>query len=381
MMQRPGQMNRGPLLSRRGVIWGSVSALVAGIDTRRIAPQLLESSTGCDAAVEQPWTKFGINIVGPALSAGRRGSYGRDYIYPDRTALTYYRSKGFRVARVTFLWERMQPQLLSDLESAELGRLQALAATARAHGMVLVTGPHNYARYAVEDGKPELIGGPKVPLAAFADLWRRLSTSFISAGQDVVFELMNEPHDTAGTWPAMAQAAVDAIRKVDRNRWIYVAGDGWSSAQSWRRYNDGLAIRDPSDRIVYVAHQYFDGSGKGAYETGYDADGAYPEIGAERLKPFVEWLRERGVRGTMTEYGVPNTDPRWLVVLDKALDTLKQADVGGAYWAGGPWWGDYPLSSEPREGHDAPVMAVLTKYTQPCSSSRSEGPDPERKAN
>jgi endoglucanase len=37
------------------------------------------------------------------------------------------------------------------------------------------------------------------------------------------------------------------------------------------------------------------------------------------------------------------------------------------YWAGGPRWGNYPLSAEPRNGSDAPVMRILTKY-------RADGP-------
>jgi endoglucanase len=332
-----------------------------------------EQSGACETHERRtPWAEFGINLAGPALAPSTRGTYGKDYIYPDQTSLAYYRSKGFRIVSVTFLWERLQPRLFSALALEELGRLQALVTAVRKQGMVLITGPHNYARYAVEDGKPELIGSRAVPTAAFVDLWRRLSDVFAPVQEGLIFSLMNEPHDTGGTWSSIAQAAVDAIRERDRQRWIYVPGDGWSSARSWHQHNEGLTITDRSDRIVYVAHQYFDASGQGVYKDKYDEDHAYPEIGADRLKPFLAWLQDRGFRGTVTEYGVPNDDPRWLVVLDHALAALSQANVGGAYWAGGPWWGDYPLSSEPRSGRDAPVMAVLTKYAAPCSISRSD---------
>jgi endoglucanase len=330
----------------------------------------VEAAGACEPdARDKPWTEFGINIVGPALGPDARGKYGTDYIYPDENSLAYYRSKGFRVVRVTFLWERLQPQLFSAFDPEELARLQGLVEAVRKHDMVLITGPHNYARYAVRDNEPELIGSSAVPTTAFADLWRRLAVVFAPVQDGLIFTLMNEPHDTGGTWAPIAQAAVDAIRESDRERWIYVPGDNWSSARSWRQYNDSLAIADRSDRIVYVAHQYFDASGKGIYTNSYDEDGTYPEIGAERLRPFLQWLRQHRFRGTVTEYGVPNDDPRWLPVLDNALDALKQAKVGGAYWAGGPWWGDYPLSSEPQNGRDAPVMSVLTKYTRRCSAS------------
>jgi len=318
---------------------------------------------------DQPWTEFGINIVGPALSPNVRGKFAKDYIYPDENLLAYYRTRGMRVVRTTFLWERLQPTLFSDLDRDELERLQRLVETVRNNQMVLITGPHNYARYAVKDGAPQLIGSDAVPAAAFIDFWRRFSQVFAPVRDGLIFCLMNEPHDTGGIWQPVAQAAVDAIREQDTQRWIYVAGDGWSSARSWRQYNENLAISDRSDRIVYVAHQYFDASGQGSYQHSYDDDRTYPQIGVDRLKPFLEWLGERGFRGTVTEYGVPNDDPRWLVVLDNALASLRQANVGGAYWAGGPWWGDYPLSSEPKSGSDAPVMSILSKYAKPCSAS------------
>jgi endoglucanase len=358
-------------VGRRSFTAGLMLAIGTSLVGRGDLAAQAVTSKRCDRnAGDRPWTEFGINIVGPALSPNVRGKFAKDYIYPDDKLLGYYRAKGMRVIRTTFLWERLQPTLFSDLDRDELERLQRLVETVRKNGMVLITGPHNYARYAVKDGAPQLIGSDAVPTAAFVDFWRRLS-QVLAPVQDnsLIYCLMNEPHDTGGIWQPAAQAAVDAIRKHDTQRWIYVAGDGWSSARSWRQVNEDLAIADKSDRIVYVAHQYFDASGQGTYQNSYDDDRTYPEIGVDRLKPFLDWLRDRGFRGTVTEYGVPNNDPRWLVVLDNALASLHQANVGGAYWAGGPWWGDYPLSSEPKNGNDAPVMSILGKYARPCSAS------------
>jgi endoglucanase len=358
-------------VDRRQIISGLALTLGSSLAARRgLAEQPARGGT-CASDIDAPWTKFGINIVGPALAPNARGKFAKDYIYPDDNSLAYYRSKGMKVARITFLWERLQPKLFADLDRDELGRMRELVEMAHRHQMVLIIGPHNYARYAVKDGAPQLIGSEAVPTAAFVDFWERVSEAFAREQDGLIFSLMNEPHDTGGTWHAIAQAAVDTIRKHDAQRWIYVAGDGWSSARSWREYNQNLAIADKSDRIVYVAHQYFDASGQGTYPKNYDDDGAYPQIGSERLKPFLDWLRERRVRGTVTEYGVPNSDPRWLVVLDNALASLRDANVGGAYWAGGPWWGNYPLSSEPKDGKDAPVMSILSKYATPCAASNA----------
>ena len=144
-----------------------------------------------------------------------------------------------------------------------------------------------------------------------------------------------------------------------------------AAAHSWKQNNDKLVLKDPSDNLVYEAHQYFDRDSSGTYRQSYDQGGATPNLGVERLGPFVEWLKEHKVRGFIGEFGVPDNDPRWLVVLDNFLAAMKQNGIGGTYWAAGPWWGDYPLSAEPRKGKDRPQMEVLELYAG--TRQKSEG--------
>ena len=42
----------------------------------------------------------------------------------------------------------------------------------------------------------------------------------------------------------------------------------------------------------------------------------------------------------------------------------ENADVwqGWTYWAAGAWWGDYPMSIEPKAGVDREQMGVLARY-------------------
>lgn len=177
------------------------------------------------------------------------------------------------------------------------------------------------------------------------------------------YDIMNEPHDMDGSWPAAAQSAIDGIRTVDQNTSIIIEGDGWAATWSWQQFNGGLDLNDPSKRLVYSGHLYFDRDDTGHYKGGYDAEGAYPTIGVDRLRPFVEWLERHHRQGFVGEYGVPRDDPRWLIVLDKFLAALTQARLPGTYWAAGPWWGPTdPLSVEPIDGRDKPQMTILEKY-------------------
>lgn len=298
----------------------------------------------------------GVNLAGGEF--GRvPGVFNRDYAYPGANQFDYCQAKGLSIVRLPFKWERLQPELMGPLDLAELARLDQAVQLAGERGLKILLDAHNYARY-----REGLIGTPEVPNEAFADFWRKLAAHYAHEPAIAGLGLMNEPHDTGGRWPAAAQAAIDAIRQVDRRHAIFVCGDGWGGAHSWKRVNADLLLRDPAGLLVYEAHQYFDRDHSGTYRQSYDDSGAQPQTGVERLRPFAEWLKEHQVRGFIGEFGVPDDDPRWLVLLDNFLAAMKAEGIGGTYWAAGGWWGKYPLSVEPREGADRPQMEVLSLY-------------------
>lgn len=303
----------------------------------------------------------GINLSGGELNPQRNPAvYNRDYTYPTSQELDYYASKGFTVVRLPYRWERLQPSLFAALNEVELGRIKAFIAEAADRHMKVILSPHNFGRY-VRDGRETLIGTGDVPIEAFADFSNKVAAAFVGNETIYALGLMNEPHDSQGLWKQTAQAGLDAIRSADPDRLVLAPGDQWSGAWSWKRFNNDFLLDDPSSRIMYEAHQYFDNDHSGTYKAGYSPEGASPNRGVEWVRPFAEWLKEHGQKGILTELGVPNDDPRWLELTSRLLAYLAQQDIPWTYWAGGPWWGNYPLSAEPKKGVDAPVMAVLTK--------------------
>jgi endoglucanase len=304
----------------------------------------------------------GINLSGAELNPERNpGVFGKDYIYPSARELDYYAGKGFDVVRLPFRWERLQHALFSDIDGPELNRIKSFVAAAGARNMRVILSPHNFGRYLL-DGTDTLIGTPAVPVEAFADFCNKLAAAFAGNRAVYALSLMNEPHDSKGLWRNAAQAGLNAMRKADPERLVLAPGDQWSGAWSWRRYNDDFLLDDPAGRLVYEAHQYFDFDHSGTYKTGYAFNGASAERGVEWVQPFAEWLTQHRVKGIITEFGVPNDDPRWLALMQRLLVYLGRERIPWTYWAGGPWWGNYPLSAEPRQdGNDAPVMGVLEK--------------------
>lgn len=316
------------------------------------------------AAFEESAPALGINLAGAEFGGEFPGTYGKTYTYPTARELDYYRARGIELIRLPFRWERLHPRLMEPLDPEELKRMDAVIDEIELRGMRLVPDMHNYARYITEGQNLE-IGTEKIPRAAYADVWERLAAHLKDRDCLWAYGIMNEPHDMGPyTWKESAQVAIDAIRKHDQRHPILVPGDAWSSARRWPEASaDLIALKDPAGKLYFEAHSYFDKEGSGVYANGYDEDGLHPDLGVERLRPFVEWCRQHQVRGFIGEYGVPDNDPRWLEVLDRALAYLQENGVSGAYWAGGPWWGPYFLATEQRPDHrEAPQMAVLGKY-------------------
>jgi Ca2+-binding RTX toxin-like protein len=300
----------------------------------------------------------GINLAGAEFGPGNR--YMWDYIYPGEADLSFYSAAGMKEVRLPVSWERLQPVLGGPINETELGRLELFLDQADKYGMKVIVDIHNYARY-----NGTVIGSGDVTIEKFADFWRQLADRIGDKPAVYAYDLMNEPHNmpTVQTWPAAAQAAIDAIRTVDIKTKIIVEGDGWSTSGGWQKVNANLLMNDPADNIAYSAHVYFDKSEGGKYSKGYDAYDVTPQTGVELVKPFLDWLKANNVEGHIGEFGVPSDDPRWLVTMDNMLDVLDKAGVSADYWGGGPWWwGKYVLSPRAADGSAMPQMAVLTQH-------------------
>ena len=319
------------------------------------------TSQGGTAAPANPINLVGINLAGAEFSSGSLpGVYLKHYTYPGEADFKRYAGLNLKLVRLPFRWERLQPKLNQPLNATELGRLKATLDLANKHGMQVILDMHNYYRYY---GK--LIASSEVPIAAFADSWKRIATQVLNHPAVYGYGLMNEPHSTNGKWPAAALAAAKAIRTVDAKRWIFVAGDRWSSAYHWPSYNIQLIsdawMRNPANNLVYEAHLYLDSDYSGTYAN---AKAVYdPMEGVKRAKPFVEWLNKYKLRGFIGEHGVPDFSPSAVVAMDNLLKYLGQQCIPSTYWAAGPWWGEYALSLDVKSGKARPQLPVLQKHT------------------
>lgn len=333
---------------------GSVGSIVS-VDYIK----LLEAPISPEAMPSRIPAPFGVNLAGGDFSSDT------DYQYPHSAELDYFKSKGLTLIRLPFKWHRLQPEINGPLAEKDLNEIRNFVWEARRRGMWVLLDMHNYGRNKV-NGTTYVIGEPELPIESAGDVWRRIAEEFKDFDNIYAYGLMNEPYGMKDhtPWANIAQEMIDAIRSVDTETPIMVGGESYSSADRWQSVSDNLRnLVDPSNDLIFEAHVYFDNDASGSYNQNYDAENATENTGINRLKPFVEWLERYNFRGFIGEYGIPDSDPRWNVVLDKTLAYMKEHHINGTYWAAGSRWGNHHMAVHPyNDLSDRPQMEVLEQY-------------------
>ena len=317
------------------------------------------------AAVAQaePVSLVGLNLSGagfaPQVLPGINGTH---YIFPVEAYFQQWSARGIKLIRFPIIWERLQPQLGGPLDSAYVALVNQTFGYAQKYGIKIILDLHNYARY-----RGQVIGTSGVPYGRYQEIMTLIARQWSGQSALYAYDIMNEPHDAMAYWPTAAQYGINGVRAVDSARPIIVEGNGWSSATRWAEFNDALlGLKDPANNIIFSAHSYFDEDAGGSYDK-TDVNKLDANYGVSRVKPFVDWLKKNGKRGYIGEFGVPDNNPRWNLLMDNMLAYLKQNCIPASYWAAGPGWGSYFMSVEPINGQERPQWPTLRKYLDDSS--------------
>lgn len=316
---------------------------------------------GVQANCLQKGALKGVNLAGAEFNAAALpGVVNRDYVYPSAEEFAYFSRQGMNTIRLPFLWERIQPSLYGALAPAELAHLKAAVDKAQAHKMCLILDLHSYGAY-----RGDAIGSTAVDVRAFMDVWEKLALAFPDP-QRVALGLSNEPYTLPiAHWASIAQSTVNRLRALNSRHLILVSGGRWSGVHEWHQAFDGSSnassfanLRDPLRRTVIEVHQYADADFSG---TGTSC--LPPERFQAMFKAINDWAAQHRQQLFLGEFGTPG-EASCLTALDAMLSHTTDSKIwrGWTYWAAGAWWGDYPLSVSPRNGIDAPQLAVLKKY-------------------
>jgi endoglucanase len=153
-----------------------------------------------------------------------------------------------------------------------------------------------------------------------------------------------------------------------------VPGYQWNATVNWPSTSDNLKnLVDPRNNLIFEGHIYLDGTTLTQYNSEYTdptCTNSMPDIGPQRLAPFVNWLRTNGKKGIIGEISVP-IDQCWLDRFGTTLTALKAAlDViqGVIFWVmGEPWDASYNMSIEPTGGMDKPQTLMMMAAFNPVA--------------
>jgi endoglucanase len=299
----------------------------------------------------------GVNLAGAEFGSALPGVHNVDYAFPTLSQLQYYSQAGFNATRLPISWERIQPKLFGSLDATYSQLLLNYMSQAATVGQRVVIDIHNYDRYY-----GQVVGSQAVPNEAYRDLWSKLATLLRGQTALYAYGLMNEPHDTNGLWHATAQYGVNGIRAADRAHYIYVPGDSWSGASNWPNINPNLFVNDPSGKVIYEAHLYFDDDYSGRYATPLGNTDLVSRV-QTRLKPFTDWLVANHQKGVIGEWGVPTSNLTYQAGVSAFVTTTNAQCLDWFIWGGGQFRPSYILSLTPDNGVDKPMLTYLKNTT------------------
>ena len=335
---------------------------------------------------------LGVNLSS-ASGGAIPGVLGTAYIYPKNEDLYYFKAKGVRLIRLPFRAARVVEDITkpTEVDTQDLNELKRVVAEAERLGMWVFLDAHDYAERTT-NGTQDLLGNGEYTYERFGKMWGAIAAEFAGYKNIWGYDLQNEPKVTAQVLLQGYQAAIDEIRKVDTKANIIVEGTNWASAYEWiygdrsdksyPEYSNEVAwsykvsspwllatLNDPQNKIVYEAHGYFDQDNSGTYTKGFQ-NVDY----RKRFLPFLEWCRTNNVTGLIGEFGVPYNehstgDPRYMDVLDGALQLFREYQVHATYWCAGAMYEGNSLTCQPDKSplygnyaKEKSTMGVLEKY-------------------
>ncbi|MDH6184555.1 hypothetical protein H4V98_001939 [Polaromonas sp. CG_23.6] len=379
-------------------LWGGQPALAAGPSEAK-APAVTPVALGTNLS--------GLEWAAPGLRHGLSSAPNIHFTVPRKSDVAYLAACGFTKNRLPIQWELLQPMLPGTVANAaarsligEPGAFHAgyasyitgLLDAHAASGTRCIIDLHNYARYTDFIYQPDgaVIGlkaapdpllrpyttdrsqiqrrifalekGATLTPALFADVWRRAATLWKNHPGLGGYGLMNEPHemperdsiveskrgrDDLMILPVFMQAAIDAIRAIDKETPIYVGGNEWSSAGSLATKNPGYPLK--GEGLIYEVHAYLDRRSTGhAFDWDIEstprkfgsaqAEPISRSTGRDRIRSALDWAKAKKVQLALGEVGMPIDDPRWAESFRNTVDLALQNGVEVYSWMAGNHW-------------------------------------------
>jgi len=298
-----------------------------------------EVSSPTPRPTADPWDPFTLNArlgrgvnLGNALEAPNEGEWGVT-LYEEYFVLI--EQGGFTSVRIPIRWSaHAATEAPYAIEPAFFERIDWAVEQALSRGLLAVINMHHY---------EEMFTDPQTERDRFLALWRQIAEHYQNYPPELLFEILNEPHDpiTPSLWNALLAEALAVIRETNPTRAVVVGPVNWNNVNAL----GSLQLPEDDRHLIATFHYYepFRFTHQGAewvngadawLGTTWEGTEAQTRTVVTHLDRAAEWGRTHNRPVYLGEFGAYSkadldSRVRWTAFVAR---TAEERDISWAYW-------------------------------------------------
>lgn len=183
----------------------------------------------------------GINL-GNALDAPNEGDWG---VVLQPGYFTTIAKAGFNSVRIPIRWSNHAKSTPPyTIEQTFFERVDWAINQARKNNLTAIINMHHYL---------EIFSEPQAQKERFLAMWKQIATRYRKKPADLIFEILNEPHDqlTPDLWNEYAAEALQVIRETNPRRVVIIGTANWGGLGALNQ------LQLPKDSLLILTFHYY----------------------------------------------------------------------------------------------------------------------------
>lgn len=294
--------------------------------------------------------------LGNALEAPAEGEWG---VVLREEYFQLIKQAGFTGVRVPIRWSaHAAVDSPYTIDRSFFDRIDWVLHQARSNDLAVVINIHHY---------EELFSEPAKHRARFLALWRQIAARYREQDPEVMFEILNEPHDglTAQLWNQYLVEALQMIRESNPDRTVIVGTAEWGGISKL----NALELPAEETNLIVTVHYYnpFHFTHQGAewvsgsdawLGTRWTASGSEKKAVDDDFNQVMNWSSQHNrpvFLGEFGSYSKADMDSRYLWTR-YVREACEKRGFAWSYWEFAAGFGIYdPVKKEWRE----PLLQAL----------------------
>jgi len=181
--------------------------------------------------------------LGNALEAPVEGEWG---VVLQANYFSLIKEAGFTAVRIPIRWSAYaRNEAPYTINPGFINRVDWAIHQAKQNELAIVINMHHY---------EEIMDNPAAHKERFLGIWEELTNHYKNEPDDVIFEVLNEPHNnfSAEIWNEYFLEAIRVIRTIDPERTLIIGTAEWGGIASL----SNLVIPDSIENIIVTVHYY-----------------------------------------------------------------------------------------------------------------------------